>query len=207
MPDSTSTSPEALRQGSTQPWRERMPLPAMESMNPQQRAAAQALIDGPRKGVFGPFLPLMRSPVLLERVAKVGEYLRFESVLDARIRELATCAAARHVGNQFEWHMHAPLAAKAGVDAGAIDALRQGARPASGLKDDEALALDFALELLRTNGSSELTYDRALRAFGEQGVVELTTLVGYFVMVNWLMNVAHTPAQASAGAAMTPFPL
>ncbi|KQT12513.1 carboxymuconolactone decarboxylase [Ramlibacter sp. Leaf400] len=184
-----------------------MPLPAMESMTPPQRAAAQALIDGPRKGVFGPFLPLMRSPVLLERVARVGEYLRFESVLDARIRELATCAAARHVGNQFEWHMHAPLAAKAGVDAGAIDALRQGARPASGLKEDEALALDFALELLRTNGSSELTYERALRAFGEQGVVELTTLVGYFVMVNWLMNVAHTPAQASAGADMTPFPL
>jgi 4-carboxymuconolactone decarboxylase len=200
-------TPPSLRQGSGQPWRERMPLPPMDAMTPQQRAAAQALIDGPRKGVFGPFLPLMRSPVLLDRVAKVGEYLRFESVLDARVRELATCAAARHVGNQFEWHMHAPLAAKAGVDAGAIDALRQGARPASGLKDDEALALDFTLELLHTHGSSELTYDRAVRAFGEQGVVELTTLVGYFVMVSWLMNVAHTPAQAAAGAELGPFPL
>lgn len=203
MPDDKTD----LRQGSTQPWRERMPLPPMESMTPQQRAAAQALIDGPRKGVYGPFLPLMRSPVLLDRVARVGEYLRFESVLDARIRELVTAAAARHVGNQFEWHMHAPLAVKAGVDAGAIDALRQGARPATGLKEDEALALDFALELLRTNGSSEPTYERAVRAFGENGVVELTTLIGYFVMVNWLMNVAHTPAMASAGAPLPPFPL
>ena len=203
MPDDKTD----LRQGSTQPWRERMPLPAMESMTPEQKAAAQALIDGPRKGVYGPFLPLMRSPVLLDRVARVGEYLRFESVLDARIRELVTAAAARHVGNQFEWHMHAPLAVKAGVDAGAVDAVRQGARPASGLKDDEALALDFALELLRTNGSSELTYERAVRGFGEQGVVELTTLIGYFVMVNWLMNVAHTPAMASAGAPLPAFPL
>jgi 4-carboxymuconolactone decarboxylase len=157
--------------------------------------------------VYGPFLPLMRSPVLLDRIAKVGEYLRFESVLDTRIRELATCAAARHVGNQFEWHMHAPLAAKAGVDASALDAIRQGARPASGLKEDEALALDFSLELLHTHGSSELTYGRAVAQFGEQGVVELATLVGYFVMVSWLMNVAHTPAQASAGAAMTSFPI
>jgi 4-carboxymuconolactone decarboxylase len=203
MPDDKTD----LRQGSSQPWRERMPLPAMESMTPEQKAAAQALIDGPRKGVYGPFLPLMRSPVLLDRVARVGEYLRFESVLDARIRELVTAAAARHVGNQFEWHMHAPLAVKAGVDAGAIDALRQGARPASGLKDDEALALDFALELLRTHGSSEPTYERAVRSFGEQGVVELTALIGYFVMVNWLMNVAHTPALASAGAPLPAFPL
>jgi 4-carboxymuconolactone decarboxylase len=203
MPDDKTD----LRQGSTQPWRERMPLPPMESMTPEQKAAAQALIDGPRKGVYGPFLPLMRSPVLLDRVARVGEYLRFESVLGARIRELVTAAAARHVGNQFEWHMHAPLAVKAGVDAGAIDALRQGARPASGLKEDEALALDFALELLRTNGSSEPTYERAVRSFGENGVVELTTLIGYFVMVNWLMNVAHTPAMASAGAPLPAFPL
>ena len=203
MPDDKTD----LRQGSTQPWRERMPLPAMESMTPEQKAAAQALIDGPRKGVYGPFLPLMRSPALLDRVARVGEYLRFESVLDARIRELVTAAAARHVGNQFEWHMHAPLAVKAGVDAGAIDALRQGARPATGLKEDEALALDFALELLRTNGSSEPTYERAVRSFGENGVVELTTLIGYFVMVNWLMNVAHTPAMASAGAPLPAFPL
>jgi 4-carboxymuconolactone decarboxylase len=184
-----------------------MPLPAMDAMSEQQRVAAQALIDGPRKGVYGPFLPLLRSPVLLERVAKMGEYLRFESVLDARVRELATCAAARHVGNQFEWHMHAPLAAKAGVDAGALDLLRQGARPTAGLKDDEALALDFTWELLHTHGTSEPTYHRAVQRFGEQGVVELAALVGYFVMVSWVMNVAHTPAQQSAGADLPAFPL
>ena len=208
MPDSTQPAVAVnLRQGSAQPWRERLPLPAQADMTPAQRAAAQALIDGPRKGVFGPFLPLLRSPVLLDRVAKVGEYLRFDSVLDVRIRELATCAAARHVGNQFEWHMHAPLAAKAGVDASALDALRQGARPTVGLAEDEALALDFTLELLHTHGSSELTYGRALQRFGEQGVVELTALVGYFVMVSWLMNVAHTPAQNAVGDAMTAFPL
>ena len=199
--------PETPTQGFARDARERMPLPAAADMNEAQRAAAQALIDGPRKGVYGPFLPLLRSPELLDRVARVGEYLRFESGLDARIRELVSAATARHVGNQFEWHMHAPLAVKAGVDASAIDALRQGARPASGLKDDEALALDFALELLRTNGSSELTYERAVRSFGEQGVVELTTLVGYFTMVNWVMNVARTPAMASAqGEPLQAFP-
>lgn len=204
MADETTTG---ARQGSTEPWRERLPMPASEAMTAQQREAADALIAGPRKGVYGPFLPLLRSPQLLERVAKVGEYLRFDSALDARIREFATCIAARHVTNQFEWLMHAPLAVKAGVAEAAIEALRVGARP-KGLRADEEAALDFSGELLATHGVSEPTYAAALAQFGEQGVVELATLVGYFVMVSWLMNVAHTPAQASAqGAPLQAFPL
>jgi 4-carboxymuconolactone decarboxylase len=200
-------NPVPAPQGSTQPWRERMPMPAPQAMNAQQREAADALIAGPRKGVYGPFLPLLRSPQLLERVARVGEYLRFDSVLDARIRELATCVAARHVTNQFEWLMHAPLAIKAGVGASTIEALAAGARP-KGLPADEEVALDFAAELLHTHGTSEPTYLAAVARFGEQGTVELATLVGYFVMVSWLMNVAHTPAQATAqGEPLRAFPL
>ena len=195
-----------LPQGHARPGGERLPLPPDAAMNPQQRAAAQALIDGPRKGVYGPFLPLLRSPVLLDRVAKMGEYLRFESVLDARIRELATCAVARHTGNQFEWTMHAPLAARAGVAEAAIEALRVGARPKQ-LAADEEVALDFARELLQTQGVCDPTYASANAAFGEQGVVELAGLIGYFAMVCWLMNVARTPAQASAsGPGLDAFP-
>jgi 4-carboxymuconolactone decarboxylase len=201
------SNPQGARQGFGEPWRERLPMPATDAMTAPQREAAEALIAGPRKGVYGPFLPLLRSPQLLERVAKVGEYLRFDSALDARIREFATCIAARHVTNQFEWLMHAPLAVKAGVPEAAIEALRVGARP-KGLRADEEAALDFASELLHSHGTSEPTYDAALAAFGEQGVVELATLVGYFVMVSWLMNVAHTPAQAAAqGAPLQAFPL
>ena len=171
MPD---TQPTPLSQGYTQDARERLAMPAADRLDAAQRAAAQALIEGPRKGVYGPFLPLLRAPALLERVAKVGEYLRFDSGLDARIRELATCVAARHVSNQFEWTMHAPLAVKAGVSADAIDALRLGARPRQ-LAPDEELTLDFTRELLHSHGVSEPTYRAAEQAFGEAGVVELTT--------------------------------
>ena len=200
MPNESTPVP----QGFAQPWRERLPMPDAATLTTQQREAADALIAGPRKGVYGPFLPLLRSPQLLDRVARVGEYLRFESVLEARIRELVTCAAARHVTNQFEWLMHAPLALKAGVAEATIEALRAGARPKA-LPADEEVALDFTSELLNTHGTSEPTYAAALAQFGEQGVVELATLVGYFVMVSWLMNVAHTPANAQ-GEALRAFP-
>ena len=201
MPDS---APQP--QGHARPGGERLPLPDAAAMTPAQREAAQALINGPRKGVYGPFLPLLRSPQLLDRVAKMGEYLRFESVLDARIRELATCAVARHVSNQFEWTMHAPLAVKAGVSEATIEALRLGARPKQ-LPPDEESALDFTRELLHTHGVSDPTYAVALQQFGEQGVVELATLIGYFAMVSWVMNVARTPAQATAtGPGLDAFP-
>ena len=201
------TAPASLPQGHALHAAERLPMPPMDALDEAQRAAAQALLDGPRKGVYGPFVPLLRSPALLDRVANLGEYLRFQSVIDARIRELVTCEVARHVSNQFEWVMHAPLAVKAGVAAEAIEALRQGARPRS-LAADEEDALDFAQELLATNGVSEATYQAALARWGECGVVELTMLLGYFAMVSWLMNVARTPAQAgAAGPGLEAFPL
>lgn len=173
---------------------ERLPLPPMEALDEAQRAAAQALIDGPRKAVYGPFVPLLRTPVLLDRVAQLGEVLRFNGTLAARVRELVIAASAAAVGNQFEWVMHQPLAQAAGVDAAALEALRVGARP-QGLAGDEQVALDFADELLRRHGVSDASYARTLELFGEAGVVELATLVGYFVMVSWVMNVARTPSR------------
>jgi 4-carboxymuconolactone decarboxylase len=204
MPESTST---LVRQGFGQPWQERLPLPASDAMSQEQRDAAQALIDGPRKGVYGPFIALLRSPQLLDRVGKLGEYLRFESVLSPRIRELVTCACARHLSNQFEWVMHAPLALKAGVAPSTIDSLAAGSRPRN-LPSDEESALDFARELLATQGVSDASYQAALDLFGEQGVVELTTLLGYFTMVSWVLNVARTPTHAQGpAAALAAFPL
>jgi 4-carboxymuconolactone decarboxylase len=199
--------PTPFPQGYSHAAAERLPMPPMGSLDEAQRVAAQALIDGPRKGVYGPFLALLRSPELLDRVANLGEHLRFQGTLDARIRELAICVAARHVSNQFEWVMHAPLAVKAGVSPQAIEALHQGVRPRH-LAPDEVDALDFAQELLNRHGVSDPTYQSALARWGERGVVELSTLLGYFVMVSWLMNVACTPAPAgAAGPGLDAFPL
>lgn len=178
---------------------ERLPMPSPETMDDAQRAAARTLTEGPRKGVFGPFVPLLRCPDLLDRVAALGEQLRFGSSLDARIRELVTCAVARHACNQFEWLMHAPLARQAGVAVDALECLRLGARPGC-LADDEAVALDLATELLATHGVSDPTYHAALSRWGERGVVELSCLVGYFAMVCWLMNVARTPGRRAGHA-------
>lgn len=185
---------------------DRMPPLALEDMTEAQRRVADELIRGPRKGVKGPFIPLLRSPELLDRVAKVGEQLRFHSVLEPRVNEFTTMVVARHLTNQWEWAAHQPLAVKAGLSLETAAALAEGRRPEV-MAADEALAYDFTTELLRTHGVSDGTYARALERFGEQGVVELVTLIGYFAMVSWVLNVARTPVPADAAVPpMAPFP-
>jgi hypothetical protein len=46
------------------PLQDRMPPLVRESMDELQRAGADELIAGPRKGVKGPFILLLRSPCL-----------------------------------------------------------------------------------------------------------------------------------------------
>src|SRR5689334_13180787 len=117
---------------------ERIGLPA--ALDAAQQAAADELINGPRKGVYGPFRPLLHRPPLLRAMAKVGETLRFEGTLDAALREWTICVVARELSNVFEWDMHLPLAAAAGVPAEALQALDAGRPSPPALRADLALA-------------------------------------------------------------------
>lgn len=184
----------------------RMALPSRDAMDEAQRAAADELIAGPRKGVKGPFIALLRSPDLMARIQKVGEYLRFGSKLLPRLSEFATLLVARKWTQQFEWFMHAPLALKAGVTQQTIDAIREGRRPPSG-SPDELAVFDFASELLIHHGVSDATYTACVDRFTEQGVVDLVCIIGYFTMISMVLNVAHIPAEPSdATAALPPLP-
>jgi 4-carboxymuconolactone decarboxylase len=184
---------------------ERMPPLPPETLDPAQRAAADELIAGPRKAVRGPFIPLMRSPELLTRVQKVGETLRFHSVLPARLTELATLVVARVWTQQFEWCVHAPLAVAAGVAPETVEALRHGRRPPT-LPDDERRVVDLVHELLAHHGLSDATYEDAVAALGERGVVELVGLIGYFTMLSMVLNVARTPPDATDVPLLPPLP-
>lgn len=182
---------------------ERLPLPAFDTMTEAQRAAANDLIAGPRKGVKGPFIALLRSPELMARLQKVGEYLRFHSNVPPRIAEFATLCVARSWSQQFEWVMHVPLALKAGTSREAIDGLQEGRRPSS-MSSGEAAVLDFITELTNTKGVAQATYDRVLSELGEPGLIDLVGIVGYFTSMCMVLNVAHTPPEATIDVDLLP---
>jgi len=177
---------------------ERMPALAPAAMNETQRKAAEALTAGPRGGVKGPFIALLRSPELMDRLQHVGEYLRFRSSLEPRISEFLMLIVSRQWTQQFEWAVHVPLALKAGIAPQAIDALAEGRRP-EGMAQDEALAYDFCDELACTKGVSDATYRAAVDRFGERGLIDMLGVLGYFTTVSMVLNVAHTPAGAASG--------
>jgi 4-carboxymuconolactone decarboxylase len=147
----------------------------------------------------------MRSPELMDRLQRVGEYLRFQSTVPTKLNELAMCITARHTTNHFEWAVHYPLARESGVAPAALDAIGEGRHP-HGLDAAEEQVHDFVTELLAHHGVCETTYERATAALGEQGVIELVALVGYFITVCLVMNVAHTPPPASAAPPLGPRP-
>jgi 4-carboxymuconolactone decarboxylase len=170
-------------------------MPPLEraAMTETQRRAADELAAGPRGGVKGPFIPLLRSPALMDRLQKVGEYLRFQSSLEPRISEFVMCVVSRQWTQQFEWAVHVPLALKAGVNPETIAALADARRPVA-MAHDETIAYDFCSELERNHGVSDATYRATVDQFGERGLIDMLGLVGYFTTVSMVMNVAHTPA-------------
>jgi len=182
---------------------DRMPPLARDTMDDTQRAAADELIAGPRKGVKGPFIPLMRSPRLLAPLQRAGEYLRFDSALPRRVSEFATLVVSRQWTQQFEWFTHVPLALQEGTSAETIEALRIGCRPAA-MSAEEAFVYDFVSELTTNRGVSDRTYAECVERFGERGVIDLVGLIGYFTMVSMVLNVAHTPPNEVPGIAALP---
>jgi 4-carboxymuconolactone decarboxylase len=172
---------------------DRLPPLTEEQMTAEQRAAAAEISSGPRGAVIGPFAPLLRSPELMTRLQKVGEYLRYESPLDRRLFEMTILWVARWWDQQFEWSYHHPLALEAGLTPAVADAIAEGRRPED--MDDAAAAVWGVLdELFRTRGVSDATWAEAVTQLGETGVVEVVATAGYYTTLATVMNAARTPA-------------
>ena len=104
---------------------------------------------------------------------------------------------AREWDQQVEWAIHAPIAIAAGIDRRIVDAIAAGQRPAQ-MSDDEALVYDFSLEIIRRRAVGDPTFERVRKRFGEQALVDLLGLNGYYTFLAMVMNAAQTPAPDSA---------
>jgi 4-carboxymuconolactone decarboxylase len=169
--------------------------PLTESdMSEAQRRAMTELESGPRGKMnpHGPNALFLRSPDLMSRTQKVGEYLRFHSSLPRRLNELAILITARHWSAQVEWIEHHPLALEAGLDPAVAEDLVQGKRPRA-MRDDEAAVYQFLTELHETHGVSDATFAAVADRFGDGGVIDLIGVTGYYSMLAMVLNVAQQP--------------
>lgn len=186
---------------------DRLPPIAQSQMTPEQLNAAKALAATPRgaTGLAGPFIPLLRSPELMNRLQRVGEYLRFQNSIGHKLTEFIILLTARQWTQQYEFNVHEKLAVTAGVAKPITLAIRDGRRP-DHMDEDEAIAYEFFAELRQNQSVSDVTYARALNRFGERGVVDLTSLIGYYTTLAMIMNVSQTGLTPGSGTPLEAFP-
>jgi 4-carboxymuconolactone decarboxylase len=184
---------------------DRMPPIPADKMTPEQRQAVAEFKAARKADINGPFVPLLRSPEVMTRARQMGDYLRFKSVLPARLSEFVILITSREWTQQFEWNTHYRIALDAGVKPEVASALAEGRRPPQ-MNEEEQILYDLCFELERNRSVSDATYARAVSRFGEQGVIDAVGIVGYYTMLAMVMNTTRTPLPSGVAAPLAAFP-
>jgi len=161
----------------------RFPQLTMDQLDEKQKPLGEQIMKVSSVGLGGPYNPMIRSPVLGQRLFDLFYYLRWQTSVPTRLNEFAILIIARQWRSQVEWFAHAPLAAKAGLSADIIAELKEGKRPAK-MAEDEALTYDFVTELTTTQKVSD------------QQIVDLTAVAGNYVMVAMMLAMAEETVPA-----------
>ena len=175
------------------PATKRFPQITVEELNAQQRPVAEEILKVSSVGLAGPYNPLLRSPLLADRMVKLLDYLRFNTSVPRRLNEFAILIQARLWTSQVEWVAHHPLALKAGLAESVAEDLKAGRRP-TGMKPDEEIVYDLCMELSTQHQVSDATFARARTMFTDQQIVDLVTLSGTYASVAMILAVAEEPA-------------
>ena len=166
-----------------------------EQLNIYQKPLGEQIMKVSSIGLGGPYNPLLRSPVLGQRMFDLLYYLRWNSSVPLRLNEFAILIIGRQWRSQVEWFAHAPLAIKAGLAPEVVADLKLQKRPAA-MKPDEALVYDFVTELTTSHAVSPETFARAKQVLNEQQIVDLTTIAGTYVTVAMILAMAEESVPA-----------
>ena len=175
----------------------RVPEVVREQLRPEDQQYFDEIV-GSRGSIRGPYGVLLHTPKLAARVAATGAYVRFEGVLSDDLKEVAILATAKEIRSQYEFTAHARLAREVKVSEDTIRSIAEGRAPAD-LSGDEELVVGYVQELMRNHTVGDATYDAVVSRFGVPGVVELTVLMGHYVMVGQVLAAfAVGPAPGSS---------
>ena len=162
----------------------------MDQLTDQQKPLGEQIMKVSRVGLGGPYNPLLRSPVLGQRMFDLLHYLRWETSVPLKLNEFAILIIGRQWRSQVEWFAHAPLAIKAGLSPDIVAELKAGKRPST-MPPEEAAVYDFVTELTTNHAVSDETFARAKKLLGEQQVVDLTTVAGTYVSIAMLLAMSE----------------
>jgi len=138
---------------------------------------------------YGPGPIRLYSPSVAESMTNVNDYLRRRSGLEPRLVELAILVTAREMDCAYVWTAHEPAAQKAGLPQATIDTVKF-RRPLTTLGEKEAIIVQLGRDSIGKHKVGSDTFARAVKLFGNQGVVDLVSLIGDYAATTILANVA-----------------
>jgi 4-carboxymuconolactone decarboxylase len=163
-----------------------------DQLTPAQKILADNVLAGDRGSLNGPYNVFLRSPEMGDLAQKFGDYTRFHSSVPRKLNEFAILITARYWSSQYEWYAHHAYARQFGLSEGIIASLADGKRPA-GMQADEEAVYNFCTEMLNTRQVSDATFHAVKSKLGEQQVVDLVAVMGYYGLVSMTLNVDRYP--------------
>lgn len=164
---------------------------APEQLNEAQKAAIDAVLGG-RGRIPGPYKIWLHSPIMMQRLERLGTFLVNESSLTKREQELAILCIARHWHGNFVFTVHSRVAREQGVPEALIEDILGGRMP--NLPDKrEAAVVEIALTAPDADPASDAVFARAVAALGEEGLADLLVYLGYYSTVAIAMKLHRVP--------------
>ena len=185
----------------------RLAVLSSEEMTSEQVDLYREILSGPRGqgpravalssgagGLAGPFNAMLYAPSVGHALQELGAAIRFRAQLPPRIREMAILVVAQAWDSEYERASHEPIGREAGLAEPEIEALRVGADPSFADKQEQvAYSVVRALTSPRADLDDQ-EYGTAVAVLGESALVELSTLVGYYVTLALQMRIFRVPA-------------
>jgi 4-carboxymuconolactone decarboxylase len=130
-------------------------------------------------------------------MSHLGTYVRYETEVSRAQTELATIVAARGLSNAYIWAAHVPPALEEGISEATVELVNNGG-PVDKLSPDEALIVRLTRQLVEDRYVDDATFEAAKQRFSEKGLLELTTLVGFYCLVSCIITTAQfTPREGA----------
>ncbi len=187
----------------------RLPLLDPNTLKPEQKKlynqidetlipwAAKAGFEGKTEDgrLIGPFNPLLYSPEIATGFLTFMKANSDHTTLSKRVQEVVILSVGAVWQSQYELYAHSALAQKAGLSERAIAALVTGGA-AVDLSPEELVAHRFARQMTIEHRVDADLYSKAETAFGKEGLVNLTFLMGIYLYTCVSLNGFEVPVPA-----------
>lgn len=185
-----------------------------ENLTEEQISIRESILKSrPGTGLHGPFGPWLSAPSIAQPAQTLGRACRYGTSLTKKESELVILLVGAKLDSVTEIQIHMGEAQKAGWGMDLMEVLpllgdgQKGRGSSSFLQDVQAHVLPllptsrernialFAAELLETNHVSDKTYVATKEAVGgkDSVLVEITSIIGYYSLVCWTLNVFQIP--------------